>query len=45
MDKWEKVNETSFPEKEEFHSNLKMEDITDIMQITCMQKEFVRTLK
>ena len=45
MDKWEKVNETSFPEKEEFHSNLKMEDITDIMQITYMQKKSVKTLK
>ena len=24
-----KVNETSMPKKEEFHSNLNMEDITD----------------
>ena len=29
MDKWEKFNETSLPEKEEFYSNLNMEDITD----------------
>ena len=26
---WEKFKETSFPEKEEFYSNLNMEDITD----------------
>ena len=29
MDAWEKVNETTFPEKEKFYSDLKMEDITD----------------
>ena len=29
MDDWEKFNETSLREKEEFYSNLKMEDITD----------------
>ena len=29
MDDWEKFNETSLPEKEEFYSNLNMEDITD----------------
>ena len=29
MDEWEKFNETSLPEKEEFFSNLNMEDITD----------------
>ena len=28
-DKWEKFNETKLPEKEEFYSNLNMEDITD----------------
>ena len=28
MDKWEKVNETSLLEKEEFYSNLNMEDTT-----------------
>ena len=27
MDKWEKFRETSFPEKEEFYSNLNMEDV------------------
>ena len=29
MDDWKKINETSLPEKEEFYSNLNMEDITD----------------
>ena len=29
MDEWEKFNETSLPEKEEFYRNLNMEDITD----------------
>ena len=29
MDDWKKFNETSLPEKEEFYSNLKMEDIID----------------
>ena len=29
MDDWEKFNETKLPEKEEFYSNLHMEDITD----------------
>ena len=43
MDDWEKFNETTLPEKEEFYSNLNMEDITDA--VTCMQKEFVKTLK
>ena len=43
MDDWEKFNETTLPEKDEFYSNLNMEDITDA--VTCMQKEFVKTLK
>ena len=30
MDDWEKFNETSLPEKEDFYSNLKMEGITDV---------------
>ena len=30
MGNWEKFNETSFPDKEAFHSNLNMEDITDV---------------
>ena len=29
MDDWEKFNETTLPEKEEFYSNLSMEEITD----------------
>ena len=29
MDEWEKFNETSLLEKEEFYSNLNMEDITN----------------
>ena len=29
MDEWEKFNETSFPEREGFYSNLNMEDNTD----------------
>ena len=30
MDSWEKFNEISLPSKEDFHSNLNMEDIDDI---------------
>ena len=29
MDNWEKFNETSLPEKEDFSSHLTMEDIAD----------------
>ena len=29
MDDWEKFNETTLLEKEEFYSNLNMEDVTD----------------
>ena len=29
MDEWEKFNEISLPEKEEFYSNLNMEDVID----------------
>ena len=29
MDDWEKFNETSLPEKEDFYSHLNMEDSTD----------------
>ena len=28
-DDWEKFNETALPEKEEFYSNLNMEEVTD----------------
>ena len=30
MDDWEKFNKTALPEKEEFYSNLNMEEITDV---------------
>ena len=43
MDDWEKFNETTLPEKEEFYSNLNMEDITDADYIhakgVCMDVE------
>ena len=29
MDDWEKLNETSLPEKKDFYCHLNMEDITD----------------
>ena len=29
MDSWKRFDETSFPDKEAFYSNLSMEDITD----------------
>ena len=29
MNDWERFNETSLPEKEDFHNHLNMEDITD----------------
>ena len=29
MDDWEKFNETTLPEKEEFYSNMNIEEITD----------------
>ena len=29
MDNWEKFNETTVPEKEQFYSNLNIEEITD----------------
>ena len=30
MDSWQRFDETSLPEKEDFHSNVNMEDITDV---------------
>ena len=43
MDEREKFNETTLPEKEEFYSNLNMEDITDADYIhakgVCMDVE------
>ena len=44
MDDWEKVNETSLPEKEDFYRHLNMEDITNA-KILCTQKVFVKILK
>ena len=29
MDSWERFDETLLPDKEDFHSKLKLEDITD----------------
>ena len=37
MNDWEKLNETSLPEKEDFYSHLNMEYITD--------RDFVKILK
>ena len=44
MDDWEKLNETSLPEKEELQSNLNMEDITDAdyMHAKRVSKDFER---
>ena len=44
MDDWETFNEKKLSEKEKFYSNLDMEHILE-MQITCMPKEFLMTLK
>ena len=41
-DDWEKLNETSLIEKEDFLSHLNMESL---MQIKCTQKEFEKILK
>ena len=30
MDSWQRFDETSMPDKEDFYSNLNMEDITDV---------------
>ena len=42
MDDWEKINETTLPEKEEFYSNLNMEDIknSDYMHAKKVCKDF-----
>ena len=42
MDNWEKFNETTLPEKEEFYSNLNMEEITyaDYMHGQKLCKDF-----
>ena len=38
MDEWEKFNETSLPKKDEFYSNLNMEDITDADYLYACKK-------
>ena len=43
VDDWDKFNEITLSEKEEFSSNLYMEDIQ--MQITFMKNVFVGILK
>ena len=42
MDNWKKFNETLLPEKEEFYSNLKVEEITeaDYMHAKGVCKDF-----
>ena len=42
MDDWEKLNGTTSPKKEEFYSNLSMEDITDAdyMHVKRVCKDF-----
>ena len=42
MNEWEKFNETSLPEKEEFYSNLTMEDIihAEFMHVKRVCKDF-----
>ena len=44
MDDYEKFNETSLPQKEDFYSHLNMEDITDV-DYAHIQKEFVKIFK
>ena len=44
MDDWEKFNENLVPKKEDFCSNLNMEDITDT-DYAHGKKEFVNSLK
>ena len=42
MDDWEKFNETSLPDEEDFYSDLNMQDITDL---DYMQKMFIKIFK
>ena len=43
MDDWENSNETLLPKKEDFYSNLNMEDITETDY--AHKKELVKILK
>ena len=43
MDDWERFNEKTLPEIEEFYSNLNVKEIIDADY--CMVKEFVKILK
>ena len=43
MDDWEKFNETSLPEKQDFYGHLNMENITDADY--ALQKDFLKILK
>ena len=43
LDDWEKFNETSLPEKENFYSHLNMDNITDVSYVHA--NEFVKILK
>ena len=46
-DEWEKFNETSLSEKEEYYSNLNIDGTVLQVHITCMQKvckEFAKCL-
>ena len=47
MDDWKKFNETSLPGKDEFHSNLNMEDITDAdyMHVKRVCKDVEKSFK
>ena len=46
MNDWEKFNETSLPENEDFNTNLNMEDITNADHIhTHTHNEFAKILK
>ena len=42
MDDWEKLNQTSLPEKENFYGHINIEDLTDANY--AHTKEFVKVL-
>ena len=49
MDDWEKLNETSLPEKDDFYRHLNMEDVTDADYVyatrTCKNFEIKKIRK